>query len=30
MDVNIKITGMSCGSCAKTIEVALRELEGIK
>ncbi|NJE55716.1 heavy-metal-associated domain-containing protein, partial [Thermococcus sp. 21S9] len=30
MDVNIKITGMSCASCVKTIELALRELEGIK
>ncbi|WP_175059839.1 heavy metal translocating P-type ATPase [Thermococcus sp. 2319x1] len=30
MEVNIKITGMSCASCAKTIEVALKELEGVK
>ncbi|NJE04668.1 heavy metal translocating P-type ATPase [Thermococcus sp. M36] len=30
MEVNIKITGMSCASCAKTIELALKELEGVK
>ncbi|WP_087037062.1 heavy metal translocating P-type ATPase [Thermococcus litoralis] len=30
MEINIKITGMSCASCAKTIEVALKELEGVK
>ncbi|WP_056934156.1 heavy metal translocating P-type ATPase [Thermococcus barophilus] len=30
MEVNIKITGMSCASCAKTIEMALKELEGVK
>lgn len=30
MEVNVKITGMSCASCAKTIEVALKELEGVK
>ncbi len=30
MEVNIKVTGMSCASCAKTIELALKELEGVK
>lgn len=27
---NIKITGMSCASCVKAIEVALKDLEGVK
>ncbi|GAB6101856.1 heavy metal translocating P-type ATPase [Thermococcus atlanticus] len=30
MEINIKITGMSCASCARTIELALKELEGVK
>ena len=30
MELNIKITGMSCASCAKTIELALKEMEGVK
>jgi len=29
-EVNIKISGMSCASCAATIEKALRKLEGVK
>lgn len=30
MEMNIKITGMSCASCAKTIEMTLKELDGVK
>jgi len=30
LEITLKITGMSCASCAKAIEVALKELEGVK
>lgn len=30
MKLNIKITGMSCASCVRTIEAALKDLDGVK
>ncbi len=30
MEKNIKITGMSCASCVKAIEAALKDLEGVE
>jgi len=30
MEINIKITGMTCASCAKTIELTLMEIDGVK
>ncbi|MEQ9715414.1 MAG: heavy metal translocating P-type ATPase [Candidatus Asgardarchaeum sp.] len=30
MEINIKIIGMTCASCAKTIELTLMEIDGIK
>ncbi|MGQ4834169.1 MAG: heavy metal translocating P-type ATPase [Candidatus Asgardarchaeia archaeon] len=30
MKMNLKVTGMHCASCVRTIELALNELEGVK